>query len=103
MAMMRHCRQCRADAVGLLGEDRGDEFSMDKIDVMEIDYEAAMVRRKEVHDEIIEQARRQARHRQAEALPEDCGMPADGPPGAHGGGRQERRRCRALRPRPRNS
>ncbi|NCD12665.1 MAG: nitrogenase cofactor biosynthesis protein NifB [Epsilonproteobacteria bacterium] len=24
--MMRHCRQCRADAVGLLGEDRSDEF-----------------------------------------------------------------------------
>ena len=24
--MMRHCRQCRADAVGLLGEDRSREF-----------------------------------------------------------------------------
>jgi len=54
MAMMRHCRQCRADAVGLLGEDRGDEFTLDKIDVMDVDYEAAMVRRKVVHDEIIE-------------------------------------------------
>ena len=54
MAMMRHCRQCRADAVGLLGEDRGDEFTLDKIDVMEVDYEAAMVRRKVVHDEILE-------------------------------------------------
>jgi hypothetical protein len=30
--MMRHCRQCRADAVGLLGEDRGAEFTLDKID-----------------------------------------------------------------------
>lgn len=29
--LMRHCRQCRADAVGLLGEDRGAEFSLDKI------------------------------------------------------------------------
>jgi nitrogen fixation protein NifB len=37
-----------------LGEDRGDEFTMDKIDVMEVDYEAAMVRRKAVHDSIIE-------------------------------------------------
>ena len=55
MAMMRHCRQCRADAVGMLGEDRGAEFTMDKIDVMEVDYEAAMVRRKEVHDAIIDQ------------------------------------------------
>jgi len=25
--LMRHCRQCRADAVGLLGEDRSDEFA----------------------------------------------------------------------------
>ncbi len=52
MNMMRHCRQCRADAVGLLGEDRGDEFTMDKIEEMEIDYEAAMVKRKEIHLEI---------------------------------------------------
>jgi len=28
---MRHCRQCRADAVGMLGEDRGAEFALDKI------------------------------------------------------------------------
>ncbi len=27
--LMRHCRQCRADAVGLLGEDRGQEFTLD--------------------------------------------------------------------------
>ena len=29
--LMRHCRQCRADAVGMLGEDRGQEFSLDKL------------------------------------------------------------------------
>jgi nitrogen fixation protein NifB len=29
--LMRHCRQCRADAVGLLGEDRGQEFTMDQV------------------------------------------------------------------------
>ncbi len=29
--MMRHCRQCRADAVGLIGEDRGQEFLLDKL------------------------------------------------------------------------
>ncbi len=45
MAMMRHCRQCRADAVGLLGEDRGAEFTMDKVEAMEIDHEAALARR----------------------------------------------------------
>ncbi|MER2518365.1 MAG: nitrogenase cofactor biosynthesis protein NifB [Candidatus Accumulibacter phosphatis] len=74
MAMMRHCRQCRADAIGLLGEDRGSEFSMDKVDALdlgEIDYQAAMLRRKEVHDEIIEQLeqKRAARHAAPTALP----------------------------------
>ncbi|TAN55827.1 MAG: nitrogenase cofactor biosynthesis protein NifB, partial [Rhodospirillales bacterium] len=29
--LMRHCRQCRADAVGMLGEDRGQEFTKDKL------------------------------------------------------------------------
>jgi nitrogen fixation protein NifB len=52
MNMMRHCRQCRADAVGLLGEDRGQEFTMDKIEDMEIDYAAAMVKRAEIHAQI---------------------------------------------------
>jgi nitrogen fixation protein NifB len=33
--LMRHCRQCRADAVGLLGEDRSEEFTLDKIEEME--------------------------------------------------------------------
>jgi nitrogen fixation protein NifB len=32
MQIMRHCRQCRADAVGMLGEDRGSEFTSDKIE-----------------------------------------------------------------------
>ena len=52
MNMMRHCRQCRADAVGMLGEDRGLEFTLDKIEDMEIDYPAAMVKRAEVHAQI---------------------------------------------------
>jgi nitrogen fixation protein NifB len=30
--LMRHCRQCRADAVGLLGEDMGEDFALDKIE-----------------------------------------------------------------------
>ncbi len=36
--LMRHCRQCRADAVGLLGEDRGQEFTMDLVPD-EVDYD----------------------------------------------------------------
>ncbi|MEW7983579.1 MAG: nitrogenase cofactor biosynthesis protein NifB [gamma proteobacterium symbiont of Phacoides pectinatus] len=52
MNMMRHCRQCRADAVGMLGEDRGDEFTMDKVESMDIDYQAAMVKRDEYQQSI---------------------------------------------------
>ncbi|HUY93219.1 MAG TPA: nitrogenase cofactor biosynthesis protein NifB [Pirellulales bacterium] len=55
MNMMRHCRQCRADAVGLLGEDRGAEFTMDKIENMTIDYAAAMQRRAVLHEAIREE------------------------------------------------
>jgi nitrogen fixation protein NifB len=35
MAVMRHCKQCRADAIGMLGEDRNPEFTMDKVAAME--------------------------------------------------------------------
>lgn len=73
MAMMRHCRQCRADAVGMLGEDRGGEFSIEKIEQMEIDYAAAMQRRTEVHAEI--EAKRQA---QRDARQEAATPPAHG-------------------------
>ncbi len=55
MAMMRHCRQCRADAVGLLGEDRGAEFTLDKIEQMDIDYGAAMTQRAKVQEELTQQ------------------------------------------------
>jgi len=41
MRMMRHCRQCRSDAVGLLGEDRSAEFKLNKIEKKEIDHQAA--------------------------------------------------------------
>lgn len=62
MNMMRHCRQCRADAVGLLGEDRGSEFTLDKIEEMEIDYDAAMKTRAIVHQGIEEElAEKQAK------------------------------------------
>jgi nitrogen fixation protein NifB len=58
MNMMRHCRQCRADAVGMLGEDRGDELSMERIEAMQIDYKKAMEERRQVHAAI--EASRQA-------------------------------------------
>jgi nitrogen fixation protein NifB len=36
MNMMRHCRQCRADVVGLLGENRSAEFTTEKVMEMEV-------------------------------------------------------------------
>ncbi|MES1022216.1 nitrogenase cofactor biosynthesis protein NifB [Gloeocapsa sp. BRSZ] len=47
MKMMRHCRQCRADAVGLLGEDRSQEFTKEKF--MEMTPEYSLAQRQEVH------------------------------------------------------
>lgn len=54
MKMMRHCRQCRADAVGLLGEDRSQEFTKDKFLEMTPEYD--FEKRQEVHASIDEQA-----------------------------------------------
>ena len=72
MNMMRHCRQCRADAVGLLGEDRGEEFTLDKIEEMNIDYDAAMKVRAVVHagieEELSEKQAKKAR-RAAASVP----------------------------------
>jgi len=39
MKLMRHCRQCRADAVGLLGEDRSQEFTKQKFMAMPVTYD----------------------------------------------------------------
>ncbi|MBD2203390.1 nitrogenase cofactor biosynthesis protein NifB [Calothrix sp. FACHB-1219] len=50
MKMMRHCRQCRADAVGLLGEDRSQEFTKDKF--LEMAPEYNLEQRQEVHEGI---------------------------------------------------
>lgn len=56
--LMRHCRQCRADAVGLLGEDRSDEFTLDKIEEMEIVYD---LDKRRAYQEKVE-AERQSQH-----------------------------------------
>jgi nitrogen fixation protein NifB len=56
--LMRHCRQCRADAVGLLGEDRSEEFTLDKIEQMEIVYD--LDKRRAYQDKVEEE--RQAQH-----------------------------------------
>lgn len=50
MKMMRHCRQCRADAVGLLGEDRSQEFTKEKF--LEMSPEYNLEKRQEVQEGI---------------------------------------------------
>lgn len=40
MQQMRHCKQCRADAIGLLGNDRSNEFRMMKPKVEDVPLES---------------------------------------------------------------
>ena len=68
MNMMRHCRQCRADAVGLLGEDRSAEFTTEKIMSMEVKYD---VETRKAYQEQVErerQAKVAARKEELQAL-----------------------------------
>lgn len=55
--LMRHCRQCRADAVGLLGEDRGSEFSNERIAAMDVAYDPQP---RQAYAEYVERERRDA-------------------------------------------
>lgn len=57
--LMRHCRQCRADAVGMLGEDLSQDFTMDKI-ADEVAYDPEPRR---LYREVVERER--ADHRKA--------------------------------------
>ena len=63
--LMRHCRQCRADAVGLLGEDRGQEFNLDLLPE-EVAYDPS---KREAYREIVavERGEHQAHKKGAEA------------------------------------
>jgi nitrogen fixation protein NifB len=63
--LMRHCRQCRADAVGLLGEDRSEEFTLDKIDEMEIVYD---LDKRRAYQDAVETERQAQVAAKAEAL-----------------------------------
>ncbi len=59
--MMSHCQQCRADAVGIVGQDRGAEFTLDKVAAMQVDWRAALAKRATVRAAI---ERRMALHSQ---------------------------------------
>ena len=64
MNMMRHCRQCRADAVGLLGEDRSAEFTTEKIMAMDVEYDFAS--RQEYQNAVEHQRQAKVAAKQAE-------------------------------------
>ncbi|CCG39622.1 nitrogenase cofactor biosynthesis protein NifB [Magnetospirillum molischianum] len=56
--LMRHCRQCRADAVGMLGEDLSRDFTLDKIpEAPVVDPEPRRVYREVVARERADRAR----------------------------------------------
>ena len=79
---MRHCRQCRADAIGLLGEDLSNEFLMKRLDKEPVfDPE-----KREMYMQIVEQDRadRQAAQTQARTI---AGKPLKVAVATQGGGR----------------
>src|SRR5512139_4176373 len=68
MNMMRHCRQCRADAVGLLGEDRSAEFTTEKIMEMDVSYDLTTRHANQEKVEEERQAKVAARNAELETL-----------------------------------
>ncbi|WP_340025487.1 nitrogenase cofactor biosynthesis protein NifB [Paenibacillus sp. FSL K6-1096] len=67
MKVMRHCRQCRADAIGLLGQDRSRDFPLEAMEALPaVDQEARAMFQRELDDTI----RERVRARKARALRE---------------------------------
>jgi nitrogen fixation protein NifB len=63
--LMRHCRQCRADAVGLLGQDRGAEFELARLPEAPA---AAAAEGRVAHRAAVERVRARIAEASAEAL-----------------------------------
>jgi nitrogen fixation protein NifB len=72
--MMRHCRQCRADAVGMLGEDRSAEFSTEKVESREVVYDLAARRAHHAKVEAMREAQRLARKQAQAEVPADVDL-----------------------------
>jgi len=72
--VMRHCRQCRADAVGLLGQDRNAEFALSRLPP-EPAQDVPDVRR--AHRAGVERVRALAAQARDEALSRLAGAPPD--------------------------
>lgn len=51
--IMRHCRQCRADAIGLLGEDRSGDFTWEKLEsAPPLDLDARQMLQKDLEQKV---------------------------------------------------
>ena len=74
MSVMRHCRQCRADAVGFLGDDRGQEFTMAKVEAMDVSCEPE---KRKVYRALVEAGREAAREARSAARRETAGASPD--------------------------
>jgi nitrogen fixation protein NifB len=72
--VMRHCRQCRADAVGRLGEDRNDAFSLARLPPAPAQ-DAGDVRA--AHRSAVERTRRKLEAARRDALRLVTDVPAD--------------------------
>ena len=71
MNMMRHCRQCRADAVGLLGEDRSDEFTTDKVMEMDVHYDLEARKAYQAKVDLQRQAKVEAKQAQIASMKDE--------------------------------
>lgn len=82
LATVAHHRHIAAALVlqGLLGEDRGAEFTLDKLADMDIDYEAAMQTRQEVRENLLEQLAAKRAGAPAAEVTALAGVPADSRP-----------------------
>ncbi|WP_413699005.1 hypothetical protein ACLKMH_15785 [Psychromonas sp. KJ10-10] len=45
VSQMKHCQQCRADAIGMLEEDRSAEFHLEDLEGYDNDYDQTMLKR----------------------------------------------------------
>ena len=73
LKLMRHCRQCRADAVGLLGEDLCADFAMDSLEPLP-SYDAAPHR---AYRQFVDKERADQRAAAAQAASQLSGVGAD--------------------------
>ncbi|MFM2481673.1 nitrogenase cofactor biosynthesis protein NifB [Celerinatantimonas sp. YJH-8] len=53
VAQMRHCQQCRADAIGMLGEDRSQQFNLNQLPEEETDYLPVMQKRAQIQADLV--------------------------------------------------